>query len=126
MAREILIKVGKVSLKAELFETPTAKALLESLPIESEINTWGDEFYFKTPVKSELDDTATLILKVGDIGFWPPDDALCIFFGPTPASSGSEPVPASEVNIVGKVLGDARMLKKAKSEKRIRLELTEQ
>ena len=35
---------------------------------------------------------------------WPGMPALCIFFGPTPASSGSQPVAASAVNIFGTLL----------------------
>jgi hypothetical protein len=69
-----------------------------------------------------LDETATIKVRVGDIGYWPPGNALAIFFGPTPMSKGSEPVPASEVNIVGKVIDDATNLKKAKGTNKIRIE----
>jgi hypothetical protein len=37
-------------------------------------------------------------------------------------SRGSEPVPASEVNIVGKITGDAKILRKAKGSRKIRIE----
>jgi len=66
-----------------------------------------------------LDETATTEVKAGDIGYWPPGRAIAIFFGPTPLSTGPEPVPASEVNIVGRIKGDARELIEAKAEKRI-------
>jgi hypothetical protein len=59
---------------------------------------------------------------VGDIGYWPPGNALAIFFGPTPISNGSAPIPASEVNLVGKIKGDAKVLKSAKGAQRIRIE----
>jgi hypothetical protein len=71
-----------------------------------------------------LDETSTTSIKVGDIGFWPPGNALAIFFGPTPMSTGSDPVPASEVNLVGKIIGDATVLRKAKGTSRIRIEKT--
>ncbi len=122
MPENIIIKVGDLTLRAKLYDTENAKALIRSLPFEADINTWGDEFYFKSPIKKPLDETATKVVNVGDIGFWPPDDAVCLFFGPTPASNGPEPVPASEVNIIGKILDDPRMLKDVMAETKIRIE----
>jgi len=123
MQREkIRIRVKDVTLDAELFETKTAKAVAAALPIETIAEEWGDEFYFEIPVEMPLDETATTKVKVGDIGYWPPGNALAIFFGPTPISKGFEPVPASDVNIVGKILGDATVLKKVKCAGKIRIE----
>jgi hypothetical protein len=122
MPENIRITVGDVTLEAEVHDTETAQAVLGTLPIETEFNTWGDEFYFEIPARMPLDDTATSKVKVGDIGYWPPGSALAIFFGPTPMSASEEPVPASEVNIVGRVLGDATVLKGVKTAKTIRLE----
>jgi hypothetical protein len=109
-------------LDAELFETQCAKAIAEILPIEKRSNEWGDELYFEIPVKMPLDGTATTSVKAGDIGFWPPGNALAIFFGPTPASSGSDPVPVSAVNLVGRIFSDATVLKKSKGARNIRIE----
>ncbi len=122
MPTPIRIVVGSVTLDAELSDTPCARAVAEALPIEAPISTWGDEFYFRIPVLQPADDTATLEVKVGDVGYWPPGEALAIFFGPTPASTGDDPVPASEVNVVGRILGDARLLKNVARERRIRIE----
>ena len=69
-----------------------------------------------------LDETATTKVKIGDIGYWPPGNALAIFFGPTPISSGSDPVSASDVNLVGRITGDATILKSAKGARKIRIE----
>jgi len=122
MSQQIRITVGEVTLIGELGDTQTALAIIDVLPIETEFNTWGDEFYFEIPVEMELDETATNKVKVGDIGYWPAGRALAIFFGPTPMSSGDDPVPASEVNLVGKVLDDATQLRGVKPEGRIRIE----
>ncbi len=119
---EILITVGDVRLKAELHDTETARAVAAALPIETGFNTWGDEFYFEIPVKEDLDETATTEVRKGDIGYWPPGSALAIFFGPTPASTGEEPVPASDVNLVGRIQGDATALKKVSTAKTIKLQ----
>lgn len=121
MPTKIKITVKDIVLDAELFDTPCAKAIAAVFPIETRPNEWGDEFYFEIPVKQGLDNTATTIVKVGDIGFWPPGNALALFFGPTPMSSGPDPVPASEVNLVGKILGDAQILRKVKGAGKIKI-----
>jgi hypothetical protein len=122
MPVKIKIKVKETVLDAELFDTVAARSIAGALPIEAEPNEWGDEFYFEIPVRMQLDETATTKVSIGDIGYWPPGSALAIFFGPTPMSRGSDPVPASDVNLVGRLTGDATVLKKAKGAKKIRLE----
>jgi hypothetical protein len=121
----IRISIGGLVLEAELFDTDTARAVYDALPVETGFNTWGDEFYFEIPVSMDLDDTATTDVRVGDIGFWPPGNALAIFFGPTLMSKGEEPVPASEVNVVGKIKVDAAVLKSVKSADAIIIEKAE-
>ncbi|HUH67359.1 MAG TPA: cyclophilin-like fold protein [Syntrophales bacterium] len=114
MPTKVRITAGGVELKAELFNTACAKEIVGKLPIKARPNEWGDEYYFEIPVKAPLDETATTRVKVGDIGYWPPGRALAIFFGRTPMSTGADPVPASAVNLVGKLLDDAQLLTKTK------------
>jgi len=121
MPVRIKINIEDIVLDAELFDTECAKAIANMLPIETRPNEWGDEFYFEIPVKIALDETATTKVKIGDIGYWPSGSALAIFFGKTPMSSGADPVPASEVNLVGKIIGDATILKKGKGARTIRI-----
>lgn len=122
MPTEIVITLKETVIRGELFHTPCAKAIADALPVEARLNEWGDEFYFTVPVKMSLDETATTKIKAGDIGYWPPGNALAIFFGPTPLSRGADPVPVSEVNIVGKIKDDASLLKKSKGAVKIRIE----
>ena len=109
--RRILITAGQVSATAVLHQTPTAEAIWTALPIEARANTWGDEIYFSIPVETALDKDAQEVVQLGDLGYWPPGTAFCIFFGPTPSSHGEEIRPASAVNIVGKVQGDPKAFK---------------
>ena len=90
-------------------DTDTAGAIWDSLPISQPGNTWGDEIYFRIPVKVKPDDPEDLqeVVDFGDLAFWPPGSAFCIFFGPTPASRDDEIRPASAVAVIGQVLGDA-------------------
>jgi len=87
----------------------TAKMLLDSLPVSGAPVSWGGEFYFKVPFHID-DENATGKLEVGDIGFWPPGDVLCIFFGRTPMSVDDRPVPASAVNVVGRMFESQKLI----------------
>lgn len=113
MKRKIKIVVGKVELEAWLNETKTATKVFEALPLKSSVNTWGDEIYFTIPVDAQPEDPRELV-DLGDIAYWPPGKAMCIFFGKTPISRGDEIRPASPVNIIGKVEGDYKLLRKVK------------
>ena len=79
MKRKIKIIVGKLELEAWLNETKTATKVFEALPITSTVNTWGDEIYFTIPVTAEPEEAKELV-GLGDIAYWPPGKAMCIFF----------------------------------------------
>ncbi len=113
--------VGKVSAELSDGSPKTSRAIWNALPIEARANTWGEEIYFSIPVEEESENPREVVEK-GDLGYWPPGNAFCIFFGPTPMSKGNEIRPASPVNIVGKALGDPLVFKKVRSGERITLE----
>ena len=106
MSQRIKIRAGSVEVAAELNDAPTAKAVAAVLPIRGKGNRWGGEIYFSILVKTGLEANSRDVLEVGELGYWPTGSAFCIFFGPTPASSGDEPRAASAVNILGRIDGD--------------------
>ena len=108
--RAIVITVGEVSAEAQLNESPTATAIWGALPITAEADTWGDEIYFDVGVTAGLESLREVV-EAGDLGYWPPGRAFCIFFGPTPMSRGGEIRPASPVSVVGRIAGDPRVFK---------------
>lgn len=119
--RKIRITAGEVIATATLEDTHTAGAIWEALPIEGRANTWGDEIYFRIPVHLD-EENPREIVALGDLGYWPPGTAFCIFFGPTPVSSGDQIRPASPVNVFGHVDGDARVFKRVKDGERVKIE----
>lgn len=123
--KTITIRAGGVVMQAELGEGATAKLIWEALPIEGRVNRWGDEIYFSIPVRTGSEPGAREDVEVGELGYWPPGNAFCIFFGPTPASSGDQPRAASPVNILGRVVGDAREFRKVRDGEKIFLERLE-
>ena len=100
--KKIKIKAGKIEVDATLNDTKTAEAIWNKLPIEGKANTWGDEIYFSIPVKA-APESPKAVVELGDLGYWMPGSAFCIFFGETPASSAGEIRPASPVNVFGKI-----------------------
>ena len=106
MPKDIIITAGKVQLEAELYDSPTVQSIIDKLPITAQAQRWGDEIYFSIPVTAQLENNSRDVLQAGELAFWPPGNAFCIFFGPTPASQADEIRAASAVNIVGKIKSD--------------------
>ncbi len=118
MARQIRIRCGEVEVAATLHDSASASAIWDALPIAGSANVWGDEIYFRIPVALAEDD-AQEVVALGDLGYWPPGSAFCIFFGPTPMSRGDEIRPASPVNVFGRVEGDPTVFKRVGSGTRV-------
>ena len=124
MQRKIQITIGHLSMEAELTESGTANALWEALPIRGSANVWGEEIYFQVPVEAPLEDSAREEMEVGEIAYWPPGSAFCIFFGRTPASVDDAPRAASPVNPLGKVSGNPKEFLSVRSGEEVLLERT--
>ena len=121
MPRAIRITAGGVSAPAELNDSRAAAAIAAKLPITAKAETWGDEIYFGLPFAAPSDAPQETV-ALGDLGYWPPGKAFCIFFGPTPMSRGDEIRPASAVNVVGRVLDDPRVFKRVPAGARVTIE----
>lgn len=110
MKKRILIKAESSVLEAELDNGRVAQALWEALPIRAKCSTWGEEICFPIPVEQE-NDNGQEVVNAGELGYWPPGRALCIFFGPTPASHWDEIRPSSAVMVLGRVIIGLALLK---------------
>jgi hypothetical protein len=119
--RKIRITAANVTCEATLNATATARAIWDALPFEVQGTTWGEEIYFSIPVNC-APESPHEVVEMGDLGYWPPGSAFCIFFGPTPASRGSEIRPASPVNVFGRIDGDAAIFKAVRSSSNVKVE----
>ena len=117
----IRITAGSVSAEARLNDSKTARAIWDKLPIEARGETWGDEIYFDIGLTASAE-APREVVDVGDLAYWPPGRAFCIFLGPTPVSRNGECRPASAVNVVGKIMGDARIFDKVGGGTRVTIE----
>ncbi len=122
MEKKMRIMTGELKVEAELNDSKTAQLIWDALPIESSNNLWGEEVYFSIPVKTGQEKGAREVVSAGELGYWPTGHAFCIFFGPTPASRGDEIRAASAVNIIGRVLSDPKVFRRAREGAKIILE----
>lgn len=120
--KRIKITAATVVVDAELNHSQTAQQIWEALPIEARGNTWGDEIYFAIPVKADVEENAQEVVELGELAYWPPGTAFCIFFGPTPMSRGAEIRPASPVNVIGKLIDEPKIFKQVKDGTVIKVE----
>lgn len=110
---KITITTGKIRLMGWLNDTKTAALIVEQLPISGHANRWGDEIYFTTPLQTG-EESPTGVVRLGDIAYWPPGQAMCVFFGKTPVGQGNEIRPYSPVTVIGHIEDDLSPLKQVK------------
>ncbi|MBV7339695.1 hypothetical protein KFU94_68085 [Chloroflexi bacterium TSY] len=118
----ITITAGSVTLQAELNDSKTAREIWNALPIKGSANVWGDEIYFGIPLSLDQAADARADVEVGDLAYWPPGNAFCIFYGRTPVSTSEKPRAASPVNVFGHIQGDATLFRTVSNGETVRIE----
>ena len=105
MIKAIFMDINReVSIELDNSHSPkTVQAILESLPIEVNINRWGDELYTEKTQIIEKEEDAKREVNLFDVAYWPEGNALCLFYGPTPISTEGKILAYSPVNIVGRI-----------------------
>jgi hypothetical protein len=120
---KVVFSEFKESVSVELDESrspKTIKAILENLPIEVNINKWGQELYTDRTSIVAQEENAKLEVGLVEVAFWPEGNALCLFYGPTPISKADKIVPASSVNIVGHIVShDNNIVDKVKNTSKV-------
>lgn len=107
MPISVILSLDGLELKGEMNDTPAALALAKALPLELGLSRWGEEYYGDVGLAlGPFEGPQTDVLEVGELAFWQPGNALCLFFGPTPMSQGDECRAASPVFVLGRVEGD--------------------
>ena len=95
----------------------TVSEFLKNMPFSLKANIWGKEIYTDPAPFSVKSENAKDVVQLYDVAFWPPGNAVCLFYGPTPLSDALIK-PYSPVNIIGKIINpDASIIKKAADKK---------
>ena len=93
-----------ISLELNDDQSPkTVKSFLQNLPFTVKLNVWGDEIYTSSSPINVLEENAKSPVLLHDVAYWPTGKAICLFYGPTPIGKEGEIMPASPVNIIGKI-----------------------
>ena len=96
----------------------TVHDLLEKLPFAVDLNVWGDEIYTSKSPVSQPEENAKSPVRLNDVAYWPTGKAICLFYGPTPMGEPGEIMPASPVNVIGKIISpDKSVLDDVNSER---------
>lgn len=115
----VFSNVGSVLVEVrEDWNPKTAKRILESLPLTGRAIRWGDEVYFEVGISIE-EEKSRVDMEVGEVAFWPPGNAICLFFGRTPVSTSDKPKAYSPVNPFGVVVEGIEILKKVKGGEKV-------
>ena len=104
------LEIGGVALEGRFTDSATAASIAAACPLDIRLSRWGDEYYGDCGVVAGAEPEAREVMEIGEVAYWPPGRAFCVFFGPTPASTGTEPRAASPVNPVGTLRGESGAL----------------
>lgn len=109
---KMIIEIQNIKLEVELYDNQSAKELAAALPQTISMSRWGDEYYGKLSASLSAGGKKRDNYEVGEVAYWPPGNAFCIFFGPTPASFDDQPMMASPGIPLGMITSDVAVLKK--------------
>ena len=122
---KIRISAGDVQQTATLNDTRTAQQVWDALPFDISGSRWGDEIYFAIPADCGTE-RGQATVDAGDLAYWEPGSAFCLFWGPTPASRGDEIRPANPVTVFGRLDGDPKAFDGFRSGTRVKVERVEE
>jgi len=129
--RVIFPDLGYEEIKIELdvsLAPKTVEAILANLPVNVNINRWGDELYTdNTSIVVQVKENAKTEVSELDFAYWPDGYALCLFFGPTPISEDGRILAYSPVNVVGKIVysNKVKLLNMIKGKMKVNIDTSE-
>ena len=119
----VVIRAGRVSIRARLLDTPTADRIWRALPIFSVAQLWGQgEIFFETEVESGRERGAKTIIAPGEIVFSPDRDVIGVAFGRTPTSRSGELRLWSPSNVWAQALDDVGVFRSVRPGEKIEVQ----
>ena len=107
---------------AELDKSHISKTVYDILPVGGKVALWGGEIKLKVSVHLDEEKPVDMV-SVGDVAFWPIDNCILFYIGPTPISVSEDIIrPAMPVCVFGKIKENIKILKDIKEGDKLRLE----
>lgn len=110
--RRVTIRIGRVQLRAELLDTPTADRIWSALPLSSSAEPWGQSIQFEVPIESGRERGARVLASLGEAYYVSEDDRIIIAYGPTAISRPGEIRLPRPCNLWANIIDDVTLLKK--------------
>ena len=122
MARRLVVRGEEAEITVELGEGAVAKELWSRLPIDSKARLRGEEIHFPILAPDAVEPADRSELDVGDVAYWPPENALCLFFDHT---TGKTPRTAEDFTKVGWIVEGLEDCKHIRANETLRIEALE-
>lgn len=118
--RQIILRIGRIVLRARLRDTETADRIWQQLPIYGTAEVWGSgAVHFETHVETGREPGARRNVRPGDIAYWVEDDRIIIGHSLTPISREGEIRMPSPVNVWAVALDDVALLSSVRPGERV-------
>ena len=101
MAKRLIVRGEKAEITVELNEGPVANELWHRLPLETSATLRGEEVYFPVLLPTATEASEPKAVEVGDVAYWPPEHALCLFCG----NNGARTDKDEPLSPVGRIVG---------------------
>lgn len=121
MAKRLIVRGEEAEIIVELDEGPVARELWERLPLETSATLRGEEVYFPVLLPTATEAPEPKAVEVGDVAYWPPEHALCLFCGDTDARTDK----GDPLSPVGRIVGGMENCGLVRQNETLRIEASE-
>jgi hypothetical protein len=121
MAKRVVVRGEEAEIVVELDDGVVASGLWDRLPMESQAKLRGEEVRLPVLLPKATEAPERTAVGVGDVAYRPPENALCLFCGDTPAGTGED----SPLTPVGRILAGIEDCKRVRQNETLRIEASE-
>lgn len=121
MAKRLIVRGEEAEIIVELAEGSVANELWDRLPLETRATLRGEELYFPVLLPTATEAPEPKAVEEGDVAYWPPEHALCLFCGDTHARTNKD----DPLTPVGRIVGGMEDCGLVRQNETLRIEASE-